>query len=322
MEMTAGTDDDGRRLDRLLRKALPELPLSAIHRLLRTRRVLVDGVPAGGDLRVRTGSTISVPGDFREPAVQAGPGGGMPDIVWEGAGLLVLNKPRGIAAHGPGSLETQARAYLRDRLPRSLSFKPGPLHRLDKPTSGVIIFSASLAGARRVSALIRTGGIKKRYLALVDGILDSPAVWEDPLVRDHTRRKTLRAAGYGGKAKNARTRVFPLAVSSAHSLIMAETDTGRTHQIRAQAAARGHPLSGDIKYGGTFLEGGFLLHALSLEFSGEGLPRTLEAPPPGAFLRRIREFFGDTAVKGLTGRPGLPCHSYVPPLAAVQTTRR
>ena len=84
MKMTAGADDDGRRLDRLLRKALPAFPLSAIHRLLRTRRVLVDGVPAGGDLRVRAGSTISVPGEgqYREAAVQPGRGGEGPDILW------------------------------------------------------------------------------------------------------------------------------------------------------------------------------------------------------------------------------------------------
>jgi 23S rRNA pseudouridine955/2504/2580 synthase len=299
--LKTAADDDRRRLDRILRKALPELPLSLIHRLLRKGRILVDGRPGGAADRVPAGALILIPGE-EEKNVPAGipPETGPIEkpkaaeglnILREAGGLLFLNKPPGLAVHGPGSLDTLVQSYLGGKLPPSLSFKPGPLHRLDKPTSGVIVFSSSLEGARYFSALLREGRVKKRYLALVDGKLDGPAVWEDPLLRDRKMNKTLQGTGEG--AKNARTRVFPLAFSPRYSLILAEIKTGRTHQIRAQGAIHGFPLAGDRKYGGSPLNGGFLLHAYTLEFqeAGNPAPLILSAPLPERFQQKIRSDF-------------------------------
>jgi 23S rRNA pseudouridine955/2504/2580 synthase len=319
LTLTAAADDDGRRLDRILRKALPDMPLSAIHSLLRKRRILVNGVPGNAADRVRTGSVIQVPvtaagrhNGKTAPGTGETPPVAAPDILWEGAGLLVLNKPAGLAVHGPGflspasgagrSLEAQVRDYLAPKLPPSLSFKPGPLHRLDKPTSGIIVFSTSLGGARIFSALIRERRVRKTYLALLEGILDRDETWEDALIRDRERGKsfTLPAGHTGpGVSRIARTRVFPLAHTTAGpakvTLARLELDTGRTHQIRAQAAARGLPLAGDRKYGGGSQSGGFLLHAWTLELPEQtlpGIPRRLEAPLPEHFRRRIQELFG------------------------------
>jgi 23S rRNA pseudouridine955/2504/2580 synthase len=206
------------------------------------------------------------------------------------------------------------RAYLADKLNPSLSFRPGPLHRLDKPTSGIVVFSKTLEGARAFSALIRNGRIKKQYLAVVEGLVKGPELWEDLLVRDQGARKTFiaggREAGAGpgdsktpGAAKPARTRIQPLALSAGtpkanggegkFSLILAEIDTGRTHQIRSQTAAHGFPLAGDKKYGGAYRSGGFLLHAWKLDLPDPAgkEPRRITAPPPEAFTRRIRELF-------------------------------
>jgi 23S rRNA pseudouridine955/2504/2580 synthase len=328
VQLTAGADDNGRRLDRVLRKALPELPLSAIHRLLRRRRILVDGKPAEGAYQVREGSAIYVPGrpgplpgGQNDPGVYPGgetpsaacPGGESPgpDILWEGQGLLALNKPAGLEVHGPGSLETRVAAYLRGRLPPSLSFKPGPLHRLDKPSSGIVLFSTTLEGARYFSRLLRERRVTKQYLALAEGAVGQPALWEDPLIRDREAKKTFPVRGEeGGGTKTARTRIVPLASSPAYSLVMAEISTGRTHQIRAQAAAHGHPLWGDRKYGGSPRKGSgrFLLHAYFLEFPGKNGPVSLRAPVPEEFRRAAAEIFGGGAVKipdcPSHGRPG------------------
>ncbi|MDR1374551.1 MAG: RluA family pseudouridine synthase [Treponema sp.] len=314
--MIAGADDDGRRLDRLLRKALPELPLSAIHRLLRRGRVLTGGKPGGAADRVRAGTVIQILGKGAAgtaggagssgfgssgPLREQGPGASL-DILREAPGLLIVNKPAGMGVHGLSgggeTLETLVRSFLADRLPPSLSFKPGPLHRLDRNTSGAIVFSSSLEGARRFSALIREGRVTKTYLALVEGAVEKDAVWEDHLIRDKSLGKSF-AADAGAGTKRALARVKPLAGAAGFSLISLEISTGRTHQIRVQAAARGHPLAGDVKYGGGPRKGGFLLHAHTLEFpwpgsgekAGEELLRA-EAPVPGGFGRTIAGLFG------------------------------
>ncbi|MDR3337253.1 MAG: RluA family pseudouridine synthase [Treponema sp.] len=324
-ELWAGVDDEGRRLDRLLRKLLPDMPLSGIHRLLRKKRVLVDGVPGRADTRIRSGSKITLPElapsalpSTLPTALPASPvtaavnGVIEPDVIREGSGLLILNKKAGLAVHGPDSLDEQVQAYLKGKLSPSLSFKSGPLHRLDKPTSGVVVFSLSLEGGRAFSALLREHRLTKRYLALADGVMPRGETWEDALVRDQGRGVTL--AGENGTAKPALTRVFSLAVNpgkGGNSLLLLETGTGRTHQIRAQASYHGHPLTGDRKYGGNFLAGGLLLHALSLgfpplprlegEFSGLGRwefwGKTFWAKVPERFLGQIRRIFGEETLK-------------------------
>ncbi|MDR2743446.1 MAG: RluA family pseudouridine synthase [Treponema sp.] len=328
--LTAAADDNGRRLDRILRKALPDMPLSAIHSLLRKGRVLVDGVPENGACRVRSGSAIQIPlgrGDAvsvvpaeKQETPNRAPNWDLPKlhILWEDADFLILNKPAGLAVHGSdrgsgNSLETLARAYLAPKLPPSLSFKPGPLHRLDRPTSGIIVFSKSLEGARGFRSLLREKRVRKTYLALLEGILDRDETWEDILIRDRDLGKSFVSPGpaSGEAPREARTRVRPLARNAAASaagvtLARLEPDTGRTHQIRVQAAAHGHPLAGDRKYGGAAQGGGFLLHAHSLELPGQtlpGLPRRLEAPLPDYFRKRIEELFGvpPWAPDGFTG---------------------
>jgi 23S rRNA pseudouridine955/2504/2580 synthase len=299
------------------------MPLSGIHRLLRRGQILVDGRAARGEDRVAAGSLITIPEApralrekaRRRPPPPAPQARGKPPaaILRESDGLIFLNKPAGLAVHGPGSLDAQVRAWLGGTLPPSLSFRPGPLHRLDKPTSGIIVFSKTLEGARYFSALLREGRIKKQYLAIVEGAPTAPELWEDLLVRDKSERKTFSAgeeagAGLGDSttadtAKYARTRIRPLARSAGlsapgggedfFSLIQADIETGRTHQIRTQAAAHGFPLAGDTKYGGRPQAGGFLLHAWKLELPGSGGAghQTISAPLPELFQKRIKELF-------------------------------
>jgi 23S rRNA pseudouridine955/2504/2580 synthase len=309
--LIAAGNDSGRRLDRVLRKALPEIPLSALYRLFRKRTILVGGKPASAADRVKAGSVIQVPepgglGNLQSPnrKIPAGTNAKSPalEILFEGSGLLVLNKPAGLALHGPDrdNLDRRVQSYLEGKIPASLSFRPGPLHRLDKPTSGIVVFSTCLEGAKTFSKLLEEGKLVKTYLAVLEGNFEKEALWNDVLFRDKELRKSVartgRANGTGNsRAKEAVTGARPLCWSKSGGLTLAlvKPETGRTHQIRAQAALHHFPLWGDRKYGATGT-GGFFLHALSLEFPPDELPscpRRIQAPLPDTFSAFLREHF-------------------------------
>ena len=307
IQLDAGPDDEGRRLDRVLRKALPDCSLSLIHRLLRQGKVLVNGNPAGKDFRVRSGSAIRLniqtPGE-KKPfhsgnTVTSIP---LPKILWRGSGIIIFNKPAGLATHGPGGMDGIVRESLSGKIPPSLSFRPGPLHRLDKGASGAIAFSETIEGARLFSRLLRERKLIKIYLAILEGSITGELHWQDDLVRNSNIKKTFiqndEEIPAGQKKQTALTTAKPLACNNGYTLAEVRIVTGRTHQIRAQAASRGFPLAGDIKYGGHPIsdthDTGFFLHAREIGFESETgvFPANITAPLPEAFQSIIKTFFG------------------------------
>lgn len=310
-ERRAGPDDSGRRLDRVLRSCLGELPLSAIYGALRRGRILLNGRRAEGAARVEEGDLISfdprlLPRDGIEVEAAAATASG--DAAWSGvdalagllalatADLLFMNKPRGMLVHGEDSLEDRVREALRERSRGSLSFNPGPLHRLDRNTSGLVVFPRSAAGARAFTALVRERRVEKRYLALLDGVLEGEEAWRDRIERDGGRRSS--SVGEAGRPASAIAR--PLLAAGGRSLALVLLGTGLTHQIRVQAAARGLPLAGDSKYGGRPFPGGYLLHAYALRFPEPPFPDCPDlvvAPPPPGARRRLEGIFGVEALE-------------------------
>jgi 23S rRNA pseudouridine955/2504/2580 synthase len=304
-ELVAGPEDAGRRLDKILRAYLGNSTLSEIYAGLRKGKIRVNGHKAEPELRLDAGDRI-----FLHSSLEISDKGGGRPAVSEDEGLreiaemlilvtedlIFVNKPRGELSQGPDGLEPRIRRALSARSSSSLSFVPGPLHRLDRNTSGILTFPRSAAGARAFSALIRERRIIKRYLALVDGELAESSEWRDRMIRDgKTRKSSLSATG-----DEALSRVHPLLVYGGRSLLLVELHTGLTHQIRAQSSARGFPLSGDVKYGGEPLLGGYILHALSLEFPEPpfaDLPRLVIAPLPAGPQERLSRLFGDEALR-------------------------
>lgn len=304
-DLPAGTNDAGRRLDRVLRKLLPTLQLSALHGMIRKGLIQVNGSRARADQILILGDRIGIP-DFVLGGVSSSAGASSPTvsptvpalpILLETEDLLFLNKPAGLLVHGEGvTLESMAKAYLSGRLPPSLAFTPGPLHRLDRNTSGIVAFSKSIDGARCFSEALQSGEISKTYLAVHFGNQMQAEDWRDNLVRDgRTTTSRLAQEERSEKGKAAVTFVRPILESGSYHAAAIFLRTGRTHQIRSQAAARGLPLAGDLKYGAPASSrmpgapGGYLLHAWSLDFPTQGL--RVEAPLPDYFLLSLKTIF-------------------------------
>lgn len=338
IRLILGPDDDGRRLDRILRKACPEIPLSGLHRLLRTKGVLVDGKTRSGGYRCRQGEILEIRVRIRESAEEpAGPTAerGFPgkcaapapgrreetcaarDIeaarlllarltLLSTPDLLFLDKPMGMKAHdGPDSLDSLVRSCLAPGERASVSFVPGPLHRLDRNSSGIITFPRTIEGARRFSEAMRGRLVGKTYFAVLQGHFAGPEEWSDTLSRDGLSRRS-ESASAGQSGKSALTAVEPLASAGGLSFCRIRILTGRTHQIRAQGALHGHPLYGDAKYGGMRADIPYYLHAGILTFSiplFDDMPSSVQAPLPRNFIDFLGKSFrlDEKAVYSLTG---------------------
>jgi 23S rRNA pseudouridine955/2504/2580 synthase len=299
LTLRAKENDAGRRLDRILRKHFPSFPLSFINRLLREKKARVNGKPQNGAYRVVPKDIITVAyANVSGPIPIVPPTRSVPDrgisappdpalrIVYEDDDLLVVDKPTGLLTHsllthgkkdGEDNLASRVSAYLADKIPASLSFRPGPLHRLDRNTSGLVVFGKSIEGARSFTHATQHGLVKKYYLALASGIIEKEEVWEDYLVRNKKEKKTHAANTPSAfePAKKAVTRIRPLEAGNGATLIEAEISSGKTHQIRAQCALHGHPLCGDKKYGGPPRHGGYLLRACRIVIERDGKTLTI-----------------------------------------------
>lgn len=310
----AGRDDDGKRVDRVVRRLLGDVPLSAVFKALRTGSVRVNGRKPQPADRVREGDSFAIT-DLRFEAASAPAvpvprdrdGGSAPDlarlIILETEDLLFLNKPRGVLSHGPGGLDESVLSYLSYKAGKSLSFAPAPLHRLDRNTTGILVASKTIRGARAFSAALQDRTVEKRYIAVLRGRLDRKDHWVDSLERLSKQRRTLRSAL--SVHRKAVTLVEPIAANGAFTLADIRILTGLTHQIRAQAALRGRPLAGDLKYGGGAEPHGYILHAYRLDFPEEfdaDAPRTVIAPVPEDTALRLRERFGPKIL--LSAPPG------------------
>ena len=325
INLTIDKNDAGQRLDRFLRKYLHRAPLSMIYKMIRRdvrvngRRALQKTVLAEGDqislyiseeqLRIyteRPSRQITAKRTFR--------------IIYEDGNLLVVNKPAGLLIHGDGrekknTLVNQVTDYLIQKGEyhpgQAKSFSPAAVNRLDRNTSGMVIFGKSAEALRDAAEMIRDRGcIEKHYLTVVRGIFQEHTVLTGHLRKEETKT-SHKVSILRGQEENSRiviTEVTPLASGDGMTLLDINLVTGRTHQIRAHLAAEGFPVVGDVKYGDRELnrklsgEYGLksqFLHAYRLEFrkayrSLSGMQgRCLIDPLPVSLDRMACQLFGE-----------------------------
>ena len=174
-------------------------------------------------------------------------------ILFEDHHLLVVNKPAPLLTQAPAgipNLEAVAKAYIKDKYAKPAGVYLGVPHRLDRPVSGVVCFARNTKAAQRVHAQFQEHQIRKRYWAIVAGEMTPDAgTWEDWVrkVSDESRVERAAAGERGAKLAILGYRIVRTIEDG--TLLELEPLTGRTHQLRVQAAWRGHAVWGDLLYG-------------------------------------------------------------------------
>ena len=264
-EFTIGKNDAGQRLDRWLGKTLPLLPAPLAQKYIRLKRVKVNGKGSQRDVRLQIGDVLQlyINDEFfeqpREDNAFLAVFKPRLDLVYEDENLMLLNKRPGLLCHADehekvNTLITHIQAHLyqnKEWNPRDEhSFTPALCNRIDRNTGGIVMAAKNAETLRILNQKIKDREIAKYYLAIIHGKMTPPqGKLEGFLLKDEDKAqvKVFHKPVPGGKS--AATLYKTLKANRGLSLVECELLTGRTHQIRAQFAAAGHPLLGDGKYG-------------------------------------------------------------------------
>jgi 23S rRNA pseudouridine1911/1915/1917 synthase len=197
------------------------------------------------------------------------------NILYEDREILVVEKPAGVAVQ-TGSINnrdlvSEIKNYLCERYKKTDPYL-GIIHRLDQPVGGILVFALNKKAAASLSRQISAGVFNKKYCAHVEGIIDTGDEWKtsvDYLVKE--KEKALITDKENKKAKRAELKYKTVKIDREKEMTLLDIEliTGRFHQIRVQLSGMGHPIEGDIKYGGKKSrdDRSISLYAYSLVFS-------------------------------------------------------
>lgn len=297
-ELVISADNEGRRVDRVLRTLWPQVPLGAIMKAIRTGCVRLDGKKTRAEARLEKGQRLYVPWEEQagaperrsadEACIKKPP----LETLYRDDYLWVVNKPAGLLTQpdvkGGDSLITRALAEL--GWSRG-DYRPATVQRLDRNTTGAVIIALTGAAQRRLAELIRERRIRKLYHAVVEGVTDESGRVNLPLLKD-SAANIVRPDKDG---QTALTLYRRLAAAGTLSVVEAELVTGRPHQARVHLAAIGHPIVGDAKYGSGRGAKRPLLHARTIIFPADaGLPAALRGAAVTAPLPAdMKKYGGD-----------------------------
>lgn len=266
--LTVPEELGGQRIDNYLMARLKGVPRSRIYRILRKGEVRVNKGRVKAEYKLKPGDVVRVPpirtaeqapaavaGDQLRELIQE-------SILYDAHGLLVINKPAGLAVHGGSGVRLGLIEVLRQMFPQQPFLEL--VHRLDRDTSGAIMVARKRSVLQHVQAELRAGRVGKSYRALATGKWPRGyKVVEAPL-RKNTLKSGERMVSVDPEGKASETRFQVLERFPEATLVAAEPVTGRTHQIRVHAQFVGCPLAGDAKYTGD---------EVNREFRGLGLKR-------------------------------------------------
>ncbi len=320
-KITITENEAGQRLDRFLKKYFNNATLGAIYKIIR-KDVKLNGKRAGENTMLSVGDELAIyvsdetATNLRKEKTRQKVKRQF-KVAYEDADILVVEKPFGLLTHGDRTekknhLANQVIDYLiekGDYNPRTeKTFVPAPANRLDRNTTGLVVFGKNAAALQNLNKLIREKDkIQKLYLTIVAGKLPKPVRLRAKMTKNE-EKNLVSVLSEEAPGKLMETIVRPLETANFkgrdYTLVEVEILTGRTHQIRAHLAKAGYPIIGDVKYGdkkiNALIEKEFglttqLLHAYKLIFEDTAeAPKVIESRLPADFEGIKQTIFGNT----------------------------
>lgn len=269
------------RLDQYATRLHPEYSRSQWQRYIKDGQVAVNSsVVTSPSHLIGDDDTVSItmPRDDDQPPLEL-------PVIYEDAHVIVIDKPAGILTHAKGASIAPGEQTVADFLRPRTSFavdtnRAGIVHRLDRDTSGILIGAKDAETARLLQKQFSDRTVKKRYVAITDGVPQpSKALIDLPIARNPRKPSTFRVDANG---KPAQTMYVATPLTDTHASVTLTPKTGRTHQLRVHMAHLGTPIHGDRVYGQAADR--LYLHAHQLELTlPNGKRSTFTAPIPAAF---------------------------------------
>lgn len=264
--------DNENRLDVFASEKIEKFSRSYIKKIIKDGMISVNGEKRKPNYKLKTGDKLEVlipePVEMEVLAEDI-----YIDIIYEDEHILIVNKPQGMVVHPAqgnysGTLVNALLWHCTSLSGIGGVKRPGIVHRIDKDTSGLIIVAKSNEAHLRLSNRLKERSIARKYIALTEGKMKMKnGVVDAPIGRQQNDRKKMAVADRGGRY--AKTYYKVLEIFDNNTLIEAQLETGRTHQIRVHMAYIGHPIVGDTTYGYKKQKiklDGQLLHSYKLEF--------------------------------------------------------
>ncbi|MBL5781171.1 RluA family pseudouridine synthase [Heyndrickxia sporothermodurans] len=258
-----------------------KVPKKLLHEIRMDKGVRINGDYINWNIPLKTNDIFEI-AIFQDEDYGVIPQNLSIEVLYEDDHLIIVNKPAGIDTHPnvDGQKDTLANGVAYYFQEKKEYHRVRHIHRLDRDTSGAILFAKHALSHAILDRLLHERKIKRTYYALVQGIIrPSSFVIDDPIGRDR-HHPTKRRVSKSGQTAITRATVLKIFPKEKFTLIECSLDTGRTHQIRVHLSSIGHPLVGDTLYGGKPIFKRQALHARKLSFVHPFLGQKVECIAP------------------------------------------